>query len=295
MKKIFVLTVFAVCLLPFLPAQEIDSTMLSVEAIEASLDYQTGTVELDAGNAILNVPEGFRYLGPEQGNFVLSDLWGNPEDPELLGLLVPADKGVLDDDGWVFTINYDEMGYVEDEDAEDIDYDELLEEQQSDTRAANVERKKLGYPTAELIGWAAKPHYDKTHKVLHWAKELNFDSDSINTLNYNLRVLGRKGIFLLNAVANMSELPVVEQNIDKVITSVEFQEGSRYVDFDPDVDEVAAWTVGGLVAGKVLAKTGFFALLAKFGKFILIGLAALGGSIWRFFKGEKKEDAPSAE
>lgn len=290
MKKLFVLAAFAAMYSCGLFAQEMESDQMMIDSIENSFVYQTGTIELDEGNAILNVPAGFRYLDPEQANHVLSGLWGNPEDDAILGLLVPENKGVLAGDSWVFTISYDEMGYVEDEDAEDIDYDDLLEEQQTDTRASNEQRKELGYETVELIGWAASPYYDKNHKVLHWAKELNFGGDSVNTLNYNLRVLGRKGIFLLNAVAGMSELPEVEQNIDKVITSVSFAEGSRYNDFDPDVDEVAAWTVGGLVAGKVLAKVGFFALIAKFWKIIAIAIAGLGGTIWKFVRGKKEDE-----
>jgi uncharacterized membrane-anchored protein len=55
------------------------------------------------------------------------------------------------------------------------------------------------------------------------------------------------------------------------------------------VDEVAAYTIGGLVAGKVLAKAGLFAVLAKFGKLIFIGIAAAGAGIWRWFRGRKKE------
>ncbi len=293
MKKLFFLVAFAAMPFYALNAQDLDSTLMIFDSIENSFDYQTGTIELDAGNAILTVPTGFRYLDPEQANFVLSDLWGNPRDEEILGLLVPENKGVLAEDSWVFTINYDEMGYVDDEDAQDIDYDDLLKDQKKDTKEASKQRQKLGYESIELIGWAAEPYYDQDHKVLHWAKELNFGGDSLNTLNYNLRVLGRKGIFLLNAVASMSELPEVEQNIDKVITSVEFAEGSRYSDFDPDVDEVAAWTVGGLVAGKVLAKAGFFAFLAKFWKIIAIAIAGAGGSIWKFIRGGKKEEEVS--
>ncbi len=54
---------------------------------------------------------------------------------------------------------------------------------------------------------------------------------------------------------------------------------------------MAAWTIGGLVAGKVLAKVGFFALLLKSWKLIVIGLTAFGGVIWRFFSGRKKDDS----
>lgn len=267
-----------------------DSTQILINNIEKSLDYQTGSIELETGNATLTVPEGFGYLNKEQANYVLSDLWGNPKDETILGLLVPSDKGVLADNSWVFVISFEEMGYVEDEDADDIDYDELLEQLKEETKNSNTERKSLGYETIDFVGWASKPYYDKNKKILHWAKEVKFGENPENTLNYNLRVLGRKGVFMLNAVASMKQLPEVKANIDNVIGSVEFKEGHKYADFIPDVDNVAAWTIGGLVAGKVLAKTGFFVVLLKFWKIIAVAIGGGATTLWKFLKGRKKED-----
>ena len=270
-------------------AQEADSIQLEIDNIEAALNYETGVIELESGNATITIPEGFRFLDKEQGQYVLSDLWGNPFDDEILGLLVPADRGVLADDSWVFSISFDEMGYVEDDDAADIDYDDLLEEQQEEFRESNEARIEQGYGSIELIGWASDPFYDQDKKILHWAKELKFGDDETNTLNYDMRVLGRKGIFMLQAVANMSELPDVKNSIDKVLRSVEFKEGHRYSDFLPDVDNVAAWTIGGLVAGKLLAKAGILVLILKFWK--ILAIAVVGGiAAFKKFILKKEDD-----
>ena len=277
--------------------QEVDSTQLKIDEIEKSLKYKTGVIELESGNAKLTVPDNFRYLDKAQSMYVLTDLWGNPADSSILGMLVPVNRGLLQADSWAFTISYDEMGYVKDDDAADINYDDLLQEQQKETKEENPERIKQGYQPIEFIGWASHPYYDKDKKILHWAKELRFGADSSHILNYNLRVLGRKGIFMLNAIASMSELPEVKSNINKVIGSVEFKEGSKYADFNPDVDEVAAWSIGGLVAGKILAKVGFFALVLKFWKLIAFAFLAAGGTIWKFIRGkmQRKESAASIE
>lgn len=271
-------------------AQEVDSTQLRINEIEQSLIYKTGVIELESGNATLKVPDGFRYLDKTQSIYVLTDLWGNPADSSILGMLVPENRGVLETNSWVFTISFDEMGYVKDDDADDIDYDDLLTEQQKEFKEANPERIKQGYQPIEFIGWASTPYYDKNKKILHWAKELKFGQDSLNTLNYNLRVLGRKGIFMLNAVASVSELTEVKSNIAKVIGSVEFKDGHKYSDFLPEVDNVATWTIGGLVAGKILAKAGFFVLLSKFWKLIALAIAGAGSGFWKYFKGRKKND-----
>lgn len=286
-----ILTLFMAAIIVVSPAAQVpDSTQLFIDAIEKSLEYQYGVIELASGNATIHVPEGFRLLDKAQSSYVLSDLWGNPEDTTILGLLVPVSKGVLSPDSWVFAISFEEMGYVKDDDAKDIDYDDLLKDMQKEIRECNPERIKQGYQPIEFVGWASAPHYDKNRKTLHWAKELRFGQDSFSTLNYNLRILGRKGIFMLNAVASMHELPEVEANIEKVIGSITYKEGHRYSDYLPDVDNVAAWTIGGLVAGKVLAKAGFFVVLLKFWKVIALAVAGAGGWIWNKVKRRREEE-----
>ena len=79
-----------------------------------------------------------------------------------------------------------------------------------------------------------------------------------------------------------------------IVNSVSFEQGHSYFDFDPNVDEVAAWTIGGLVAGKVLTKVGFFALLLKFWKVIAVAVLSGGGALFRWFRGRRKEE-PVAE
>jgi uncharacterized membrane-anchored protein len=257
--------------------------------IAQELKYQNGTINFSSGNATLNVPKGFKFLDGPQTQKVLKDLWGNPEDTTILGSILPENKNVLDSDCWMFVINYVEDGFVKDTDADDINYDDLLKDMKEEIMASNSERTTQGFSSIQLVGWASKPFYDKNLKVLHWAKELKFDKDETNTLNYDLRVLGRKGMYNVSAVAGMAQLSDVKKSIPQVINSIQYKEGFKYSDFDEDNDHVAEWTIGGLIAGKVLAKVGFFALIAKFGKFIVIGLLAGFGIIKKFFFGNKEQ------
>lgn len=269
--------------------QKSDTTAIDYDKIEASLKYQSGKINFTTGNATLNVPKGFKYLDAKQTQYVLSDLWGNPKDLTVLGSIVPENRGVTYADSWMFVISYQEDGYVEDDDASDINYDDLLKEMKADMQTENAERIKQGFDSATLVGWASKPFYDENLKVLHWAKEIKFGKSETNTLNYDLRVLGRKGMFNLSAVANMTELKEVKASIPNILNSVQFNEGNKYSDFDSSTDTVAAWTIGGLVAGKVLAKVGFFAIIAKFGKVIFLALAGAFVAIKKFFFGKKDQ------
>lgn len=270
-------------------AQKPDTLTAYYDKIEKSFTYESGKISLPEGDGTLNVPKGFKFLNAEQTQNVLSNLWGNPEDKTVLGSLVPDGKGVTHNNSWMFVISYQGDGYVKDDDAGDIDYDDLLKTMKEDVAAENEERKKGGYSEVELIGWASKPYYDNTLKVLHWAKELEFGHDKNHTLNYDLRVLGRKGMYNISAVAGIDQLAEVKASIPEIIKSVEFNDGNKYLDFDADTDTVAAWTIGGLVAGKVLAKVGFFAILAKFAKFIVIGIVAAFAAIKKFLFGNKDQ------
>ncbi len=257
----------------------------------AAFTFQHGKVELRNGVASLDLPAGFKFLDEAQSAKVITQLWGNPDANGILGMIFPEDDDVLADSSYAFVVQYDDIGYVKDDDADDINYEDLLKQLKEGEVEDNKQRATQGYDPAYLIGWAAKPFYDKDRKILHWAKEIKFgDSTTVNTLNYNVRVLGRKGVLVLNAVASMNELPLVQKHIPDVLGIVTFKEGFKYEQFDSKVDDVAAWTIGGLVAGKILAKVGVFALLAKFGKVIFLAIAAAGGAIWRFLTGRKKKD-----
>jgi len=277
------------------PEQDIAAAMQAMvfEQFEAELTYHRGDIELSNGLAVLHLGDGLRYLGPEDTTKVLVDAWDNPPGPATLGMIVPASISPLDpDQGWGVIVTYAQDGYVEDDDADDIDYDELLQQMQADTEADNPSRTSLGYAAMHLVGWAEPPHYDQSSHRLYWAKELSVDDSPLHSLNYSIRVLGRRGVLELNAVAGMHQLPAIKPEMEKVLSQVEFSTGHRYQDFDPDIDTVAAYGIGGLIAGKVLTKAGLFAGLLKFlvaaKKLLLLGLVAFGVAIKKFFG--RKED-----
>ncbi|MFY9573213.1 MAG: DUF2167 domain-containing protein [Blastocatellia bacterium] len=268
-----------------------ESQDMTGEKFEAQLKYQRGSIMIGNGLATLTVPDGFRYLNPEQSERLLVEAWGNPPGRKTLGMLFPSDVSPLSEDGWGVVIRYDEDGFVKDDDAEAIDYNDLLKQMKQDTIEANEEREKQGYEAVELIGWAAPPHYDKTSHKLYWAKELKFADLTENTLNYDIRVLGRKGVLSFNAVSSMRQLSGIRNRMQEVLGFVQFNAGNRYSDFNPSVDKFAAYGIGALIAGKVAAKAGLFKLLLggllALKKFIVIGVAVLIAFLPKLFQRRK--------
>lgn len=241
-----------------------------IVALLKSLKYRQGVIDLRGGLAELTVPTNFNYLGPSDAETVLVKLWGNPPDEQKpLGLLIPAGMTPISSNAWVVTINYSADGYVKDSDADKINYDDLLKKMQKGVAAENQERKKQGYPTVDLLGWAAPPHYDAATHKLYWAKKLKFEGEDGDTLNYNIRILGRRGVLELNAVANLDQFNEIDKQTPEILGMIDFKEGNRYADFDPHVDKVAKYGIATLVAGGTLAAAAKFGLLKGIWVFIL--------------------------
>jgi uncharacterized membrane-anchored protein len=254
------------------PAQP---SMESLEAIASTLKWQTGTITLKDGLAKITLTDDFRYLDPADSEKVLHDLWGNPPNKHTLGMIFPKDAGPLDRGGWGIAISYEGNGYVKDNDADKINYDDLLKQMKEETHEANEERVKEGYDAMELIGWAAPPRYDKETHKLYWAKEYKVEGATHDTLNYNIRILGRRGVLVLNAIASMREFPAIEKTVPEVLAMVDFQPGNTYADFDPKIDKIAEYGLAALVAGGALgaaAKLGLFGVIAKYFFVIILAL-----------------------
>ena len=265
------------------PTPEQSARIAAVQKLAKGITYRQNETVIGDGLARITVPEQFRFLDAKDASIVLSDIWGNPKSSSTLGALVPKGFDPLGDESWLVVITYDEDGYVKDDDAAKIDYAKMLSDMQESTRASSQQRVKEGYGSVDLIGWAKPPRYDAVNHKLYWAKELKFGGEKENTLNYNIRMLGRRGVLVLNAVASMQHLAQVEAAAPSILTMVNFQDGHRYADYNSSTDKTATYGLAALVAGGVAAKAGLFkglwiAILA-FKKVIILALIAFAGSI----------------
>lgn len=245
----------------------------------AGLEFQTGSIDIGNNLATIALTPSFKFIDAAGTETFLTKVWGNPPGAGegTLGMILPANVDLLGAAGWGIVVSYDNSGHVSDEDAAEIDYDALLAEMREATRQDSEQRVKDGYESIELVDWARPPFYDGAAKKLHWAKRLRFGETKDDVLNYNVRVLGRVGVIDLNVIGGMDQLDMIDGRIGDVLAMVNFKPGHTYVEFDPDIDEVAGYGIAGLIAGGLLAKAGFFKLLAPFMKFIVIGAIAAAG------------------
>lgn len=263
----------------------------------------SGKVNVPEARATLDLGEDYVFYNAQDARTILIELWGNPPQTVegVLGLVMPKGTSPVSD-SWGAVVTFEESGYVSDEDAASTDYDELLTAMQDGTNEANAARAEAGFGTITLVGWAERPVYDaKTHSVV-WAQNLRFSDADKNTLNYDVRTLGRYGVLSLNLISTMDKLGEVRVAAKQFAQHASFDDGARYGDFNPDTDAQAEYGIAGLIAAgagvAAAKKLGLFGtigvVLVKFLKPILVGVALFGAGLFQAFKSRlgfgKKEE-----
>jgi uncharacterized membrane-anchored protein len=208
-----------------------DAEARRLEGVLRAQHRLDGDVSVPGTNATLHLGKKYYFLKADEAKQVLTE-WGNPPSSMegVLGIVFPAGKTFLDE-GWGGVVTYEPAGYIDDTDSETADYQKLLEDAQKGEDAENAERKKAGFASTHLVGWAQPPAYDKAHHYIIWARDIRFGDQKIDTLNYDVRVLGRQGYLSLNMISAISELPAVRADAAQLAAAASFDPGSAYADY----------------------------------------------------------------
>ncbi|AHC45991.1 DUF2167 domain-containing protein [Achromobacter xylosoxidans] len=267
--------------------QEIEAAMKAAYAAA-----QEGPADVKLGDqAVVHLPESMFFVPRIQADRLMA-ADGNGKDPSLLGVVMPKS----DDDDWVITVNFDKAGYIKDDDAKNWNVSELLDSLRDGTEESNVERKKRGFPELVMDGWVEAPKYDSSTQRLVWSVAVKHKGETANdnpTVNYNTYALGRDGYITLDLITQKNLVPKDKTAVLTLLDNLKYVEGKRYADFNSSTDKVAEYGLAALVAGVAAKKLGLFAViaafLAKFAKVGILAAAALGGGLWKRFRGKKAE------
>ena len=239
------------------------------------------TVTLGKDVAQLQVGEEYIFADGDLTRQLL-EWMGNPTGDTEVGLLAPADSL----QNWFIIFEYFPVGYVKDDEADEIVPANLLKSIREGTEAANEMRKEMGAPAIHVVGWSQEPHYDPATHNLVWAI-LGRDDEGNEVVNYNVRLLGRGGYMSVTLVEEPKLLAQAMPQVEGVMAGFAFKPGKRYAEWVAG-DKVAPYGIAALVTGVAAAKLGLFAALGKFlgkaWKLVAAGVAAVGLAIkkaWR--------------
>jgi len=240
----------------------------------------------------LALPAGYLFLDKDQANRLMESM-GNLRSDDRVGIV--SQKGA----SWMISMTYVEEGYVKDDEAEKLDADAILKALQEGTEEANKFRQEKGFPAVHVVGWMEPPRYDRSVHHVVWA--VRGSSSAGESVNYNTRILGRRGYASLNLIDDPANIGASKDEAARFLLATAFNSGARYQDFDEKKDKVAEYGLAALIAGGAgvaalkLVKVG---LLAKFAgkiialliaakKLIVLGVLAVGAFLRKLFNRTK--------
>lgn len=221
-----------------------------------SFDWQRGPGTGAIGdNATIEIPEEYVFLDVEETTRYVVATENIPTENEQL--FAPT-SGL-----WDAYFSFSPDGYVKDD--ETLDADALMASMKASQKDSNAERRRRGWMELNLVGWHIEPRYNPETRVLEWATILQTDQGQ-QSVNYNTRVLGRKGIMTVQLVSAPEHFDASLVDFKETLQGFQYNEGHRYADFKPG-DHVAEYGLAALVAGGAVAmasKKGFFGMIAAF-------------------------------
>jgi len=261
------------------------STSLAQEQAPEPLPWQRGPMTAPIGNELAEIDFGEDYIFLDAaGTRRLMELTQNPVTGQEMATIAPIDEN----SGWFVVFEFDETGYVSDEEKDELDADAMIESIRSATAAANDDRRERGWDTMSIAGWHEEPHYDERTNNLSWA--IIGESGGGQNINRVIKVLGRRGVMTVTLVAGPEELVTAVPLTDSLLEGYRYQAGSSYAEYVPGTDKLAEYGLTALVVGggaAALVKSG---LLARLWKPIALALVAAGAGIKRFFFGGRSAE-----
>jgi uncharacterized membrane-anchored protein len=145
----------------------------------------------------------------------------------------------------------------------------------------------MGMLRWKWVGWEQPPKYDETTHNLEWCIRGTSEGQAI--LNYNTRLLGRRGVMEVVLIVDPEKLPETMPQFRNVLANYSFQTGQTYAEYRPG-DKVAKYGLAALVLGGAAvgaAKLGLFTslilLFKKAFKLVIVAIVAIIASIKKLF------------
>src|ERR1044072_6927072 len=235
------------------PSPTPESTWDSYEGVK----WQKGNSVGELGDiAQVKVPQCFVFANAADTRTIM-EANQNPTTGREMGFVAPEGET------WLAVFEFDDVGYVKDDDKDSLDATALLDSIKAGTQAGNKERTRRGWVTMTILGWEQPPHYNETTHNLEWA--IKATSEGMPIVNHNTRMLGRGGVMEVTLVTEPSSLAATLPKFKAMLQGFEFKQGQRYAEFRKG-DKTAAYGLTGLIVGgttAALVKTGAFKWIWK--------------------------------
>ena len=218
---------------------QVVTTQQEAESFYASLYRQSdAAIDVAGGRMHIDVSSEFDFLESADAARLFIAMGNSPEVANALeGALMPAGVNPLYAGGWAASIEFDAVGRVEEDDSS-LSFPEVL-------YGLRDRQSRWG---VDVAGWVEPPYYERANHTLYSAFELA--SPQGNAVNYQMHMLGRDGVLIVNIVAPMEDADLVRIAAPRLRDLFYYHDGSRYEDY-LDGELLAANTLAGLLSGEL--------------------------------------------
>jgi uncharacterized membrane-anchored protein len=254
--------------------------------VAIAMTFATSVVKADSvfvlgDQAQINLPDGYKALDGAQTRAMLQAL-GEPISHQEVGFIRPEGENA----DWSVYFQFDPVGYVKDDEKDNLDADAILSSIKAGTERSNEERRRKNNPEMQITGWHTKPTYNPSTKNLEWCIAASVQGEPL--LNYNIRLLGREGVMEIILVTDPASLDSALPKVRSLLNGYTYLPGKRYAEWKAG-DKIAEYGLTALIAGGAAAVAFKSGLIQKLLKPIIIGVIALGGFIAKLFGGRARE------
>jgi uncharacterized membrane-anchored protein len=271
------------------PAEAPVADDAKAEPAAPEIPHIVGPKLVDLGHhAQIDLPADM-VLVEQQAAQELMRKWGNSPEGVIAVIFPQAEKAT-----WWVSIEASDDGYVDDDDADELDAKSMLEQIQQGTLEQNKTRVSIGVPEFFVDDWREAPRYERAQHHLVWG--INGHEARGKVVNFSTRFLGRNGYLSVDLVDSTETIEQSKTQALAILTAVHFSPGFRYADHASGDHSsgigLKALVIGGTAV--VLAKKGgiLIAILLALKKGIIVIAVAIGAFFKRMFRG-KKADASS--
>ncbi len=240
--------------------------------------WEKGPAIVSLGDvAQLRLPKGYLFADGADTKRLMEAMQ-NPSSGQEYGFVAPENFA------WFTVYEYDETGYVSDDEKSSLDADKILATVQQATEKSNELRRKRGWAPMTVTGWYAPPSYNATTHNLEWA--INGESSGERVVNYQTRILGRGGVMRVVLVGTPTQLPTIMPEFRAMLSQFNYRPGSKYAEFKQG-DKVAKYGLSALIVGGATAVAVKSGAVKWIGKAILAACVAIGAFVKRLFNRKK--------
>ena len=265
----------------------------AAETKPAPLNWLKGPTKANLqGIAEIDVPKDYMFVDGSGARKMMEAI-GNFTSGQEVGLLAPTNLV------WFAIFRFSNDGYVKDDEKDKLNADKILRSIREGTEQGNEERKRRGWPDMKVVGWQQPPAYNSETHNLEWA--VIGESEGERVINYNTRILGRRGVMEVKLVVASEQLEASLAKYQGLLSGYDYKSGERYAEYKSG-DKVAKYGLAALITGgavAVAAKTGLLTALVLFlkkgWKLVVIGCVAVAGFFKKLFSGGRRHTPNASE